>query len=133
MSDRAVFEEESTQRGELRRLIESVLATYAAGHIPDRKLAQAAVTESLALLAAVAPGRSVEVRVPPFGAVQAVAGGAHRRGTPRAVVETDPATWLQLATGRLTWDQAQDCGALLASGERSNLREHLPLVHLPKA
>lgn len=81
----------------------------------------------LALLERQAPGRSVEVRVPPFAAVQAVPGGRHTRGTPRAVVETDPTTWIALATGTLTWLDAERQGRLHASGERADLSPYLPL------
>jgi hypothetical protein len=82
----------------------------------------------LALLEAKAPGYSVEVRVPPYGAVQAVEGGRHTRGTPRAVVETDPETWLALATGNLSWEDAIACGKVRASGERTDLSQYLPLL-----
>ncbi len=90
-----------------------------------------AVRYTLEELAACAPGRSVEVRVPPFGVTQAVAGTVHRRGTPPSVVETDAATWLALATGRLAWQDALAGGALHASGERCDLSAYLPLVRLP--
>jgi hypothetical protein len=79
-------------------------------------------------LAARAPGRTVEVRVPPFGAVQCVAGPRHTRGTPPNVIETNPATWLRLGTGALAWDEAVASGAVLASGERADLRGLLPLI-----
>ena len=79
-------------------------------------------------LAACAPGHAVEVRVPPFGVTQAVAGTTHRRGTPPSVVETDAATWLSLATGRLTWGEAVADGTLTASGERCDLSPYLPLL-----
>lgn len=92
---------------------------------PETKLL---VKDTLALLERRAPGHAVEVRVPPFGAVQAVEGGRHTRGTPRAVVETDPATWLALALGELTWQAAVDSGALRASGERTDLSPYLPLA-----
>ncbi|MGC5584427.1 sterol carrier family protein [Ornithinimicrobium sp. W1665] len=82
-------------------------------------------TEELALRA---PGRSVEVRVPPYAAVQCIEGPRHTRGTPTNVVETDAATWLALATGRLTWDDALAEGAVRASGRRADLAEHLPLA-----
>ncbi|MFL6105717.1 MAG: sterol carrier family protein [Marmoricola sp.] len=81
----------------------------------------------LAVLAARAPGYSVEVRVPPFGAVQAVEGGRHTRGTPRAVVETDPDTWIALAEGTLSWAHVIDSGKVHASGERTDLSAYLPL------
>jgi hypothetical protein len=75
-----------------------------------------------------APGSSVEVRVPPFAAVQAVAGPVHRRGTPAAVVEMDAETWLALATGELGWAEAQSTGRIRASGARADLSALLPLV-----
>jgi hypothetical protein len=79
-------------------------------------------------LAARAPGRAVEVRVPPYGAVQCVGGPRHSRGTPPNVVETDPRTWLALATGAVEWSAAQAEGRVLASGERADLSAYLPLV-----
>ena len=72
-----------------------------------------------------APGRSVEVRVPPYGAVQCGAGPRHTRGTPPNVVETDPVTWIMLATGRLTWSQAVAAGRVRASGNRADLSPYL--------
>ena len=95
-----------------------------------RRITATAVRYTLEELAACAPGRSVEVRVPPFGVTQAVAGTVHRRGTPPSVVETDAATWLSLATGRLTWQDALAGGTLHASGERCDLSAYLPLVKL---
>ena len=88
---------------------------------------RAAVRASLARLQEIAPGRSVEVRIPPFAAVQVVAGSAHRRGTPPATVETDPQTWLALVDGSLSWADALASGRLRASGERSDLSGLLPL------
>ncbi|NHC14479.1 hypothetical protein G9H71_11885 [Motilibacter sp. E257] len=79
-------------------------------------------------LASRAPGRTVEVRVPPYGAVQAVEGPRHTRGTPPNVVETDARTWVALATGRLAWADAVAGGAVSASGERSDLGAYLPLL-----
>ncbi len=81
----------------------------------------------LAVLAERAPGNSVEVRVPPYAAVQVIAGVRHTRGTPPAVIETDPATWIALATGELTWAVAHDAGRIRASGERADLTAYLPL------
>jgi hypothetical protein len=89
------------------------------GPPPERAVLKAAVKESLAELARCAPGRSVEVRVPPFGAVQCVEGPRHGRGTPPNVVEADARTWLALVTGRTGWAAALASGALLASGGRS--------------
>ncbi|WP_062541544.1 sterol carrier family protein, partial [Mycobacterium celatum] len=82
-------------------------------------------------LAEQAPGASVEVRIPPFVAVQCVAGPRHTRGTPPNVVETDPRTWLLLATGLLTVSDAQATGALRLSGSRAgDIAAWLPLVNL---
>ena len=85
------------------------------------------VKRYLAELKARAPGRSVEVRVPPYAAVQVIGGGTHTRGTPRAVIETDPDTWIALATGELAWADAVASGRVLASGERADLSPYLPL------
>jgi hypothetical protein len=101
----------------------------------DRHAAGSAGTDDLRLLtkhylAALqerAPGRSVEVRVPPYAAVQVVEGVRHTRGTPPAVVETDVETWLALATGRLSWTAAEAAGSIRASGERADLSAYLPL------
>lgn len=78
-------------------------------------------------LAILAPGNSVEVRVPPLGVTQCVAGPRHTRGTPPSVVETSPAVWAALVLGACSWEQAVGAGALNASGERSNLSALLPL------
>ena len=93
----------------------------------SRAVERTAVRFSLEELAEVAEGSSVEVRVPPDGAVQAVAGPRHTRGTPPNVVETDPATWLRLVSGALSWADAVADGAVSASGERADLSAHLPL------
>lgn len=92
-----------------------------------RDVIRTAVRFTLEELADVAPGNSVEVRVPPDGAVQAVPGPRHTRGTPPNVVETDPQTWLELATGALEWHAAVDSGRVSASGERADLAAFLPL------
>ncbi len=87
-----------------------------------------AVRFTLEELAERAPGRAVEVRVPPAGAVQVVDGPRHTRGTPPNVVETDPQTWLALATGRLDWAAVVADGRVRASGARAELTPFLPLV-----
>ncbi|RYB94536.1 hypothetical protein EUA93_09385 [Nocardioides oleivorans] len=89
---------------------------------------KARVKHYLAVLETRAPGRSVEVRVPPFAAVQAIPGVRHTRGTPPAVIETDAETWLAVATGRTTWAEAVDSGKVAASGERTDLSPYLPLT-----
>lgn len=99
-----------------------------AGPEPGRAEVAKAVRLSLRALAAGTPGRSVEVRVPPFAAVQCVAGPRHTRGTPPNVVETDPRTWLELATGRLQWTDALEAGRVTASGTRADLSRWLPIV-----
>ena len=97
------------------------------GAEPGRAALRSAARFLLHRLEAVSPGRSVEIRVVPVAAVQAVAGPRHTRGTPPNVVETDPETWFKLATGRLDWDEAVRTGAVLASGARSDLSAFLPL------
>jgi hypothetical protein len=105
----------------------AVLAARARGAEPQRAALRAAVRYSLGQLAEKVPGRTVEVRVPPFAAVQCVPGPRHTRGTPPNVVETDPLTWLDLATGQLQWQAALATGRLRASGQRADLRDYLPL------
>ncbi len=87
-----------------------------------------AVTYLLGLLAADAPGRAVEVRVPPYAAIQCIPGPRHTRGTPPNVVETDPVTWVRLATGELSWAEAVADGRVSASGPRADLSARLPLL-----
>ncbi len=94
---------------------------------PSRSELATAVRYLLQLLAEKAPGNSVEVRVPPFGAVQAVEGPRHTRGTPPNVIEMDAATWIAVATGRSSWADAVDTGAIRASGTRADLVGLLPL------
>lgn len=79
-------------------------------------------------LGTLAPGNTVEVRVPPFGAVQCIEGPRHTRGTPPNVVEMAPEVWFALAVGELGWDQAVSAGQIHASGTRAEIKEHLPLV-----
>lgn len=99
--------------------------------VPERAALAAAVRLTARLLAAQVPGASVEVRIPPFVAVQCVAGPRHTRGTPPNVVQADPRTWLLLATGLLPWAAAQDTGALSLSGARvGEIAKCLPLVPL---
>ena len=97
------------------------------GDAPDRDTTATAVRYLLQLLADDAPGNSVEVRVPPFGAVQCIEGPGHTRGTPPNVIETDAATWLAIATGSEQWAAALARGVISASGSRADLGELLPL------
>lgn len=86
-----------------------------------------AVRYLLQLLAEHAEGNTVEVRVPPFGAVQAIQGPRHTRGTPPNVIETDAATWIALATGTVSWADAMASGRVSASGQRADLGGYLPV------
>jgi hypothetical protein len=96
---------------------------------PDRAELAAAVRLTARTLASLAPGASVEVRIPPFVAVQCIAGPRHTRGTPPNVVETDPRTWLRLATGLLRIAEARATGALHLSGSRAGeIESWLPLI-----
>ncbi|MFE9706978.1 sterol carrier family protein [Streptomyces sp. NPDC005930] len=97
--------------------------------IPYDRQALAAATRLLAdALAVRAPGGSTEVRIPPYAVVQCVEGPRHTRGTPPNVVETDPLTWVRLASGRLAWKDALDGAKVSASGERADLSALLPLL-----
>lgn len=114
-----------------RRINESdgiaALRSLLAGSI-ERQSVATAVRFLLEELAERAPGNTVEVRVPPYGATQCVAGPRHTRGTPPNVVELDPETWLELATGSLAWEDGLSSARISASGTRANLDGLLPLV-----
>lgn len=97
---------------------------------PSRDQTALAVRYTLQCLGDRAPGRSVEVRVPPWGAVQAVEGPGHTRGTPANVIETDAATWLALATGSMSWQEASEAALVRASGVRADVGAWLPLVRI---
>jgi len=105
-------------------------AIDAAARAPELDAAdiRSAVRATLGWLAQTNPGRSVEIRVPPHGAVQAVAGPTHTRGTPPNVVETDARTWLALVAGDLGWADAVAHGRVVASGTRADLSEVLPMA-----
>jgi len=114
---------------ELRAALQAVLPWLAGQQDqPERATVAAAVRLSLRTLSAIAPGRSVEVRVPPFAAVQCIQGPRHTRGTPSNVVETDPRTWLELAIGQLKFADAVTAGQVNASGQRADLSALLPIV-----
>ena len=74
------------------------------------------------------PGNSVEVRIPPFAAIQIIEGTTHRRGTPPAVIEISPEIFIQISLGEITWEKALTQGLIQASGQRTDLTEHFPLV-----
>ena len=97
------------------------------GGADDRPTVATAVRYLLEQLATDHEGNSVEVRVPPLGATQAIEGPRHTRGTPPNVVETDAATWLELATGALGWEAAVADARVSASGTRADLTGVLPI------
>ena len=92
----------------------------------DPKILEA-VKQSLALLTERAPGRAIEVRIPPYAAGQCGGGPTHTRGTPPNVIEMNAETWLALANGERSWADAMSAGLINASGVRADLTELLPL------
>jgi len=118
------------------REVVSALADWlrdGAAPAPDRASLGEAVRLTARTVAAQAPGATVELRVPPFVAVQCISGLTHTRGNPPNVVETDPRTWLLLATGLLTLSDAVADGSLRLSGARAaELADWLPVVGLAK-
>lgn len=108
-------------------LVAAAVEALDAGRQPDQAVLRDAVRALLTLLRRAAPGRSVEVRVPPFGAIQCVEGPTHTRGNPPNVVEMAPMSFLGLATGRLAWPDAVRDGLVVASGVRADLSKWLPL------
>ena len=87
----------------------------------------AEVKRTLALLAAKAPGKAIEVRIPPYAAIQCGDGPIHTRGTPPNLIEMKAETWLALVKGGISWDQALASGQVRASGARADLSPYLPL------
>lgn len=117
---------------DLQQLRSTVAALSAADpEVPTAALATASRTVC-ALLAVAFPGGSVELRVPPFAAVQLGIGerGRHTRGTPPNVVQTDASTLLLLASGQLHWSDAREERRVQASGPHSDLSELWPLPEL---
>ncbi|QKJ18125.1 sterol carrier family protein [Microbacterium hominis] len=110
-----------------RAALAAVRAAAETGAEPARTDLAMSVRYLLQLLAEKAPGHTVEVRVPPFGAVQVVEGPRHTRGTPPNVVETDPRTWIALALGDERWVDAAAGGRIAASGIRADVSDLLPL------
>ena len=86
------------------------------------------VKKYLELLSKKAPGFSVEVRIPPYGAIQCIEGPVHRRGTPRAVIEMDAKIFIALAKGEIIWAEGVNSGSIISSGERADLTSYLPLL-----
>ncbi|MDN5796124.1 MAG: sterol carrier family protein [Intrasporangium sp.] len=108
----------------------AVQVCRSAGFVADAATTATAVRFTLEELGELVPGRTVEVRVPPYGVVQCISGPVHRRGTPPNVIETDAGTWLRLVTGDLEWAAAVESGAVRASGQRAHLDGLLPLESL---
>jgi hypothetical protein len=121
-----------TEADPAQQLVSAVAAALREGLTADASALRFAVRLLADRLATRHPGRSVEVRIPPYAAVQCIAGPRHTRGTPPNVVETDPATFVGLACGFVAWDAAVASGRVRASGERADLRPYLPFdVQLP--
>jgi uncharacterized protein (TIGR03083 family) len=110
------------------RLIEAVVHGLDAGIAAEPRALRAVVKELAGVLAQRYPGKSVEVRIPPYTAVQCVEGPRHTRGTPPNVVETDGTSFVRLAAGRERWADLVADGRVRASGERSDLSGLLPLL-----
>lgn len=123
-------------RGSVERMAKSRIVaqvgeaavTQALAGSTDRLMVATAVRYLLQLLADAAPGNTLEVRVPPHGAVQCIDGPTHTRGTPPNVIETDAATWVALATGAMSWAEALAAGSATASGARADLEGLLPIA-----
>lgn len=94
----------------------------------DKDLLRTLVKYLLELLHEKVPGNSVEVRIPPFAAIQIIEGTTHRRGTPPAVVEINPEIFIKISLGEISWQDASDKGLIQASGQRTDLSEHFPLI-----
>lgn len=118
----------SMARARIVAQVGEAAVTQALAGSDERDVIAMATRYLLQLLADAAPGNTLEVRVPPHGAVQCVEGPNHTRGTPPNVVETDAATWLALATGALAWDDAVAAGRVAASGSRADLAGLLPIA-----
>lgn len=108
--------------------VAEVRSALAEGVAADSKVLATAVRFLLEELAEVAPGNSVEVRVPPLGATQCIEGPRHTRGTPPNVVEMKPEIWFALATGQMQWAEAIASAHVIASGVRADISEVLPLI-----
>ena len=112
---------------ETEEALDQALLRYDAG-TAERAELKLLVKHLLNLLVAKAPGHAVEVRVPPYGAVQCIEGPRHTRGTPGAVIEMPAEMWIDLALGRITWSEARLTGKVRASGERTDLTALLPVL-----
>ena len=110
------------------RALKDLLNSYEINQEVNKTIEQTAVKYCLQLLHEKAPGNSVEVRIPPYAAVQVIPGISHKRGTPPAVIEMSARIWIDLAVGNIDWITTKNSGAISASGERAVLSAFLPLI-----
>ncbi len=108
--------------------LKDLLISYEKNEEINKLIEQTAVKYCLQLLHEKAPGNSVEVRIPPYAAVQVIPGISHKRGTPPAVIEMSARIWIDLAVGKIDWITTKTSGAISASGERADLSTLLPLI-----
>jgi uncharacterized protein (TIGR03083 family) len=112
----------------LFRVVEAVVHGLDVGIEPAPSALKMVVRELAKGFAAIYPGKTVELRIPPYAAVQCLEGPRHTRGTPPNVVEVQPLAWVRVAAGREAWSDLVRTGRLTASGERSDLSALLPLL-----
>ena len=108
--------------------LKDLLSSFENNQEVDKVVEQTAVKYCLQLLHEKAPGNSVEVRIPPYAAVQVIPGISHKRGTPPAVIEMSARIWIDLVIGNIDWITTKTSGAISASGERADLSVFLPLI-----
>ena len=108
--------------------LKDLLSSFEINQEIDKVVEQTAVKYCLQLLHEKAPGNSVEVRIPPYAAVQVIPGISHKRGTPPAVIEMSARIWIDLAIGKIDWITTKNNGSISASGERADLSAYLPLI-----
>ena len=108
--------------------LKDLIDSYKTNQEVDKLVEQTAVKYCLQLLHEKAPGNSVEVRIPPYAAVQVIPGTSHKRGTPPAVIEMSARIWIDLAIGKIDWVTTKNSGSISASGERADLSAFLPLI-----
>jgi hypothetical protein len=110
------------------KALKDLLNSYENNQEVNKSIEQTAVKYCLQLLHEKAPGNSVEVRIPPYAAVQVIPGISHKRGTPPAVIEMSARIWIDLAVGNIEWITTKNSGVISASGERADLSVFLPLI-----
>ena len=108
--------------------LKDLLSSFDNNQEIDKVVEQTAVKYCLQILHEKAPGNSVEVRIPPYAAVQVIPGISHKRGTPPAVIEMTARIWIDLAIGKIDWITTKNSGAISASGERADLSAYLPVI-----